>query len=84
MSPIGPSGGTAGPLVFAMPGFERIAPSGAVAERGQVMVGRFANGELHAELDREVRGRRCMLVGSATPPDSRLVELLLSGDTLTR
>lgn len=70
--------------MFAMPGFERIAPSEDIAERGQVMVGRFANGELHAQLDREVRGRRCLLVGSVTPPDSRLVELLLSADTLAR
>lgn len=45
---------------------------------------RFANGELVIRLPQPVAGRSCILVGSATPPETRLATLLLAADTLKR
>jgi ribose-phosphate pyrophosphokinase len=73
------------PLLLTMPGFDHAVESGhAGLEVAAVDPERFANGELVLRLPRPVAGRRCILVGSVTPPEHRLVTLLLAADTLKR
>jgi ribose-phosphate pyrophosphokinase len=47
-------------------------------------VGRFANGELHAQLSGSVDGRDCNLVATMLPPADSLVRLTLVAHTLRR
>jgi ribose-phosphate pyrophosphokinase len=68
--------------VFALPGFEYLAPRQPRAAVGTCSVARFANGELHATIEGPVEGRHCVVVGSAAPPDERLLALTLVAHTL--
>lgn len=70
--------------VFSLPGFEQLAPRGPGATLSACSVERFPNGELHLRIDTEVEGRDCVLVGSAAPPDERLLALTLAAHTLAR
>ena len=71
--------------VFALPGFEPTVPEGLSPEQlGGVSIRRFANGELHVELQTEVHGRECSLIGSVAPPDRQIVSLLLAAHTLRK
>lgn len=73
------------PLLLTMPGFDHAVESGHPGlEIAAVDPERFANGELVLRLPQPATGRRCILVGSVTPPDHRLVTLLLTADTLKR
>lgn len=72
-------------ILFALPLHEDLA--GALArliplERGRCAIGRFTNGELHATIDTDPAGRRCILLGSIAPPDEHLLATLLLGHTL--
>ena len=73
------------PLLLTMPGFDHaLEPGSAGLEVAAVDPERFANGELLLRLPRPASGRSCILVGSVTPPEHRLVTLLLAADTLKR
>ena len=72
-------------ILLALPRMAGFA--GAVASRagfpeGQAVVGRFPNGELHAELRTAVAGEACVLVGAVAPPDEDLLATLLVAHTL--
>ncbi len=71
------------PIALMLPGYERFAPRvGGMIER--VAVGRFPNGELHAEVPARVDGRRCILVGSISPPVGNLERVTLIAHALRR
>jgi ribose-phosphate pyrophosphokinase len=68
---------------LVLPGYERFAlGTGAGIER--VVVGRFPNGELHVEVPERVDGRRCIVVGSISPPAGNLERLTLAAHALRR
>ena len=75
-------------LLFASSEFEYLAP--ALRERlpqlhtGQYRSGRFANGELRIDLETAVKGKRCFILGTITPPDTRLLSILLLAHTLRK
>jgi ribose-phosphate pyrophosphokinase len=47
-------------------------------------IGRFANGELHVELDAASAGRDCVVLGAVAPPDEHLLATLLLAHTLAK
>lgn len=77
-------------LVFALPGFEsqRRGLLAALHARNRKAAaagyrsGMYANGERFLQLGCEVKGKTCLLLGSAAPPDSLVVELTLLAHTL--
>ncbi len=74
-------------LVFSASPFER-PPRALLATARATGVGfrdeRFANGERHVTLDARVRARSCAVLGSITPPDDRMLSLLLLCHTLRK
>jgi len=72
------------PLVFALPPCRRLVASAAGIERGDAVLARFPNGELHARVAGAVEGRVCVVVGSIAPPDARLVQVTLLAHALRR
>ena len=81
--PAGPRRTTSGPIAVVLPGCRRFAPcAGGGIER--VVVRRFPNGELHVEVPERVEGRRCILVGSISPPAGNLERLTLVAHALRR
>jgi ribose-phosphate pyrophosphokinase len=71
------------PIALVLPGYEHFAlGSGAGFER--LVVGRFPNGELHVEVPERVEGRRCIVVGSISPPAGNLERLTLTAHALRR
>lgn len=47
-------------------------------------IGRFANGELHVELESSPAGRDCLVLGAVAPPDEHLLATLLLSHTLKK
>ena len=64
--------------VFAFPGYERFGGISA----SPFHAGRFPNGEWHIELDEDVAGESCRIIGSVSPPDEQLLLTTLLADTL--
>lgn len=74
-------------LAFALPQSCHLLPrEGEVpgVSVGRAAIERFANSELYVDLQTDVDGRRCAVIGTLAPPDSQVLELLLLGDTLRR
>jgi len=74
-------------LLFALPVHERLAAAlGDLArvERGHASVGRFANQELHVEVDTAPAGQDCLVLGAVAPPDAQLLATLLLCHTLSK
>ena len=72
------------PLVFALAPYRRLVASISRIDRGNAVLDRFPNRELHARIAAPVRGRDCIVVGSISPPEARLAELALLAHTLRR
>jgi ribose-phosphate pyrophosphokinase len=53
-------------------------------EEGASTIGRFANGELHLELDMAPAERDCLVLGAVAPPDEHLLSTLLLCHTLKK
>jgi ribose-phosphate pyrophosphokinase len=51
---------------------------------GRFSLVRYANQELHLEIQGTVSGERCFILGSIAPPDSQMVSLLLLAHTLRK
>ena len=69
--------------MLTLPGYARFAPClGTSLTR--VSVGRFPNGELRAEVPAGVEGRRCIVIGSISPPAGNLERLTLVAHALRR
>jgi ribose-phosphate pyrophosphokinase len=72
-------------ILLTLPRTARLAAALAsqVGRReGQALVGRFANGELHARIETPVAGEECVLLGAVAPPDEDLLATLLVAHTL--
>jgi ribose-phosphate pyrophosphokinase len=74
-------------LVYTLPVCSRLA--GALRqltglEEGGSVIGRFANGELHVELDTAPAERDCVVLGAVAPPDEHLLSTLLLCHTLKK
>lgn len=74
-------------LLYALPVHRRLAD--ALVERtgvepGGAAIGRFANGELHVELEAVPGGRDGVVLGAVTPPDEQLLSTLLLAHTLKK
>jgi ribose-phosphate pyrophosphokinase len=72
------------PLVFALSPCRRLVASIARLQRGSARLGRFPNGELHARVETPVAGRECMIVGSISPPDTRIAQVTLLAHAMRR
>jgi ribose-phosphate pyrophosphokinase len=72
------------PVVFALPPCRRIVAAIPGLDRGAASIARFPNGELHARVGTAVEGRRCMVVGSIAPPETRLGQMTLLAHALRR
>lgn len=73
--------------LFALPGFSDVASelvAGSSLQRERFTLERFANGELHVELETPVDGSECAVLGTLRPPERNLGEFLLLCDTLRR
>jgi ribose-phosphate pyrophosphokinase len=74
-------------LVYALPVCRRLADAlrelTGLEEAGSV-IGRFANGELHVELDMAPAERDCLVLGAVAPPDEHLLSTLLLCHTLKK
>ncbi len=74
-------------ILFNVPSYESMAEkisSDLNIPKGECTFARFLNGELHLALDRRVKGARCFVLGSAAPPDSRIVEFTALCHTLKK
>ena len=72
------------PIVVVMPGHERFV---SALERGsfrRVAVKRFPNGELYAGVGELIEARRCVVVGSISPPAGNLERFTLVAHALRR
>lgn len=73
-------------ILFIAPPFHDAAAlrhaSGATP--GGARCRRFANGELHVTLTRDVAGSACAVLGSLTPPDEQMLSTLLLCHTLVK
>ncbi|MGZ4306962.1 MAG: ribose-phosphate diphosphokinase [Solirubrobacteraceae bacterium] len=72
-----------GPITLVTRGYARFA-SGPSDSLARVSVGRFPNGELRAEVPACVEGRRCVLIGSISPPAGNLERLTIVAHALRR
>ncbi len=72
------------PIVLVMRGYERFVSGRGGGSFARASVGRFPNGELHLELPECMDGRRCVLVGSISPPAGNLERLTLVAHALRR
>jgi ribose-phosphate pyrophosphokinase len=72
------------PVVLVMRGGERFVPEPGCASFERAAVERFPNGELHVEVPERVEGRRCVVVGSISPPAGNLERLTLVAHALRR
>lgn len=74
-------------ILFALPAHEPLAVALhdlAGLERGRFAVSRFANQELHAELETDPAGQVCVVLGAVAPPDEHLLATLLLCHTLKK
>jgi ribose-phosphate pyrophosphokinase len=75
-------------IVFPLPGFRGLLPAGLRAgsepSLGGCAIQRFPDRELWLELDRDVEGRECAVLGSLAPPDEQALLVLLMAHTLKR
>ncbi len=76
-----------GVVLFAFKAFESIA-SGLQnllqLQGGMFGVSRFENGEMHLDIQTWVDGERCLILGSISPPDERMLATLLLAHTLKK
>jgi ribose-phosphate pyrophosphokinase len=68
---------------LVLPGFERFAPP-AVGQVERLTVRRFRNGELRTSVPARVDDRRCVVVGSISPPPGNVERLTLISHALRR
>jgi ribose-phosphate pyrophosphokinase len=76
--------GAVAPIALVLPGHERFVSGLGGGSRQRVVVGRFPNGELHAEVPACVEDRHCIAVGSISPPAGNLERLTLVAHALRR
>jgi ribose-phosphate pyrophosphokinase len=79
-----PERATSAPLVLVMPGCERFISGPRAWSHARVAVRRFPSGELHLGVPEQVEGRRCVLVGSISPPAGNVERLTLVAHALRR
>ena len=70
--------------MLVLPGYERFLSGPTRRSFVRAAVRRFPNGELHVEVPERVAGRRCVIVGSISPPAGNLERLTLVGHALRR
>jgi ribose-phosphate pyrophosphokinase len=72
-------------ILFASPDYEPLLEGlQPPRQKGRFKVGRFENGELFISLQTPVRTAHCVVLGSITPPDERLLSLALLAHTLKK
>ena len=72
------------PVVLVMPGYERFVAGLGSRSALRTAVSRFPNGELHVQVPARVAGRRCVIVGSISPPTGNLERITLVAHSLRR
>jgi ribose-phosphate pyrophosphokinase len=73
--------------LYALPGHQRLAAAVrelAGLEAGGAVVERFANGELHVELETAPAACDSVVLGAVAPPDEHLLSTLLVSHTLKK
>jgi len=72
------------PVVLVMPGYERFVSGLSRKSFTRAAVRRFPNGELFTVVPQCVERRRCVVVGSISPPAGNIERLTLVAHTLRR
>ena len=75
------------PTLFSFPGYGHVGECLSDLPKltpGQFSLVRYANQELHLEIQSPVAGEHCFILGSIAPPDSQMVSLLLLAHTLRK
>lgn len=75
-------------VLFACEGFQataaRLQAQLFDVKDGNFKVQRFENGELHVDVHTPINGEPCLILGSISPPDARLLSTLLLAHTLKK
>ncbi|OQA04742.1 MAG: Ribose-phosphate pyrophosphokinase [bacterium ADurb.Bin400] len=75
------------PLIFTFPEFKYLASEIEKLEgvsQGRFATRRFKNEEIEIELQSDVGGQSCLILGSVAPPADRLIELSMLAHTLRK
>ena len=76
-----------GMILFSFPTCENISrqlQTLASMQVGRFTVSRYANQELHANIEEPVSGEHCLILGTIAPPDECLLSVLLLSETLEK
>jgi ribose-phosphate pyrophosphokinase len=79
-----PPPGAVAPFVVVLPGYERFTSRLRRGLFTRLAVKRFPNGEFHAGVPEQVEGRRCVLVGSVSPPPGNVERFTLAAHAVRR
>jgi ribose-phosphate pyrophosphokinase len=74
-------------LLYSLPVHRRLAAALhqlTGIEEGKATIDRFANGELHLEVQTAPAGASCVVLGAVAPPDEHLLSTLLLSHTLKK
>lgn len=71
-----------GPLVFAMPGYHAFVEGREPPPDGALHVGRFGDRELRVRVAGSVADRACALIGSVSPENDALLQVMLAAEAL--
>ncbi len=74
-------------ILFSFPAYENISRqlrTLASVKGGRFTVSRYANQELHANIEESVTDEHCLILGTIAPPDDCLLSVLLLAETLEK
>lgn len=74
-------------ILFSFPAYENIVrqlQTVATIQAGRFTVSRYANQELHANIEWAVSSEHCLILGTIAPPDECLLSVLLLAQTLKK
>jgi ribose-phosphate pyrophosphokinase len=74
-------------ILFSFPAYENIArqlQTVACVQAGRFTVSRYANQELHTNVEGSLSGEHCLILGTIAPPDECLLSVLLLAETLKK
>lgn len=74
-------------ILFSFPAYENVArqlQTVTSVQAGRFAVSRYANQELHANIEDSVSGEHCLILGTIAPPDECLLSVLLLAQTLKK
>lgn len=74
-------------ILFAFPEYQKLASyllKSSQLKNGQFKLNRFPNQELYITIASDVKGKKCLVLGSIAPPEESLIAVLLLCHTLKK